>query len=141
MGLKHWMLPQDHFKTHLFFFNFWVGGPFSAWILVRRVCQTFKALQRGNLISVRGAISYRICFMPRRSFFVFFIFFRGGGQTLSGKFHFFFFFLNHSLTDNSKLENLEVISIKMHIMKHDKICHKSSSDVKAILGPCVGYQP
>ena len=27
-----------------FFFNFWVGGPFSAWILVRRMCQTFKAL-------------------------------------------------------------------------------------------------
>ena len=32
MGLKHWILPKDHFKTHLFFFNFWVGGPFSAWI-------------------------------------------------------------------------------------------------------------
>ena len=28
----------------LTFFNFWVGGPFSAWILVRRVCQTFKTL-------------------------------------------------------------------------------------------------
>ena len=32
MVLKHWILPIDHFKTHLFF-NFWVGGPFSAWIL------------------------------------------------------------------------------------------------------------
>ena len=59
MSLKHWMLPQDHFKTHLFFSIF----SFSAWILVRRVCQTFKALQRGHLTSVRGPISYRICFM------------------------------------------------------------------------------
>ena len=32
------------FEDTLIFFNFWVGGPFSAWILVRRVCQTFKAL-------------------------------------------------------------------------------------------------
>ena len=29
---------------HTYFFQFLVGGPFSAWILVRRVCQTFKAL-------------------------------------------------------------------------------------------------
>ena len=25
MGLKHWILPKDHFMTHFFFFNFWVG--------------------------------------------------------------------------------------------------------------------
>ena len=71
MGSKHWILPIDHFKTHLFFFKFLVGGPFSAWILVRRLCQNFKALQRGHLTSVRGPISYRIRFMVRRSFFVF----------------------------------------------------------------------
>ena len=39
MDLKHWMLPSDHFKTHLFF-QFLGDGPFSDWILVRRVCQT-----------------------------------------------------------------------------------------------------
>ena len=53
MGLKHSILPKDHFKTHLFFFNFWVGGPFSAWILVGRVCQTFRALYKGHLKSVK----------------------------------------------------------------------------------------
>ena len=26
MGLKHWILPDNQFQTHLFFFNFWVGG-------------------------------------------------------------------------------------------------------------------
>ena len=26
MGLKHWILPKDHFKTHLFFFQFLGGG-------------------------------------------------------------------------------------------------------------------
>ena len=25
MGLKHWILPKDHFKTHLFFSIFWWG--------------------------------------------------------------------------------------------------------------------
>ena len=44
MSLKHWIVPKDHFKTHLFFFQFLGGGPFSPWILVLRVCQTFKAL-------------------------------------------------------------------------------------------------
>ena len=29
---------------HIWYFQFLGGGPFSAWILVRRVCQTFKAL-------------------------------------------------------------------------------------------------
>ena len=79
MGSKNWILSIDHFKTHLFFFKFLVGGPFSAWILVRRLCQNFKALQRGHLTSVRGPISYRLRFMTRRSFFVFLFFFHQGG--------------------------------------------------------------
>ena len=40
MGLKHWILPKNHFKTHLFFSIFGWGGPFSAQILVRRAAQT-----------------------------------------------------------------------------------------------------
>ena len=27
MGLKHWILPKDHFKTHLFFSIFGWGDP------------------------------------------------------------------------------------------------------------------
>ena len=42
MGLKHWILPNNQFKTHLFFSIFGWGGPFSAWILVGRVAQTSK---------------------------------------------------------------------------------------------------
>ena len=42
MVLKHWILPNNHFKTHLFFSIFGWGGPFSAWILVGRVAQTSK---------------------------------------------------------------------------------------------------
>ena len=38
--LKHWILPNNQFKTHLFFSIFGWGGPFSAWISVRRVAQT-----------------------------------------------------------------------------------------------------
>ena len=38
----HWILPNNQFKTNLFFLVFWVGGPFSAWILVGRVAQTSK---------------------------------------------------------------------------------------------------
>ena len=40
MGLKHWVLPKNHFKTHLFFQFLGGGGTFSAQILVRRVTQT-----------------------------------------------------------------------------------------------------
>ena len=30
MGLKHWIFPKNHFKTHLFFFQFLGGGdPFQ----------------------------------------------------------------------------------------------------------------
>ena len=42
MGLKHLILPNNQFKTHLFFSIFGWGGPFSAWILVGRVAQTSK---------------------------------------------------------------------------------------------------
>ena len=42
MVLKHWILPNNHFETHLFFSIFGWGGPFSAWILVGRVAQTSK---------------------------------------------------------------------------------------------------
>ena len=43
MGLKHWIEPNNQFKTHLFYAIFgWGGGPISAWILVRRVAQTSK---------------------------------------------------------------------------------------------------
>ena len=32
IGLKHWILLNNHFQTYLFFFNFWVGGPYlRAW--------------------------------------------------------------------------------------------------------------
>ena len=27
LSLKHWIVSKDHFKTHFFFFNFWVGDP------------------------------------------------------------------------------------------------------------------
>ena len=27
MGLKHWILPKDHFRTHLFFSIFGLGDP------------------------------------------------------------------------------------------------------------------
>ena len=55
-----------------------------------------KALWRGHMTSARRPISYRICFMARRSFFDFYLFSTNGGQALSGKFH-YFFFLNPSL--------------------------------------------
>ena len=40
MGFKQWILHNKNFMTHLFFSNFWVGGPFLAQILIRRVVQT-----------------------------------------------------------------------------------------------------
>ena len=33
------------FYNKLFFFNFWLGRPLSAWILFRRVCQCVKPLK------------------------------------------------------------------------------------------------
>ena len=87
MSLKHWILPNNQFKTHLFFSNFGWGDPKGG--------SNLKTLWRRYLTSAIRPISYRIRFMARRSFFVFLIFFpltgRGGGQALSGKFHYFFF--------------------------------------------------
>ena len=69
MGLKHWILPNNQFKTHLFFFNFWVGGTLFSLDLGPKGGSNFKPLWRSHLTSVRGPISYRIRFMTRRSFF------------------------------------------------------------------------
>ena len=43
MGLKYWILPNNHFKTYLIV-NFWVGEPLPAWTLVWIVAQTLQAL-------------------------------------------------------------------------------------------------
>ena len=74
-GLKKGVEFSIFILRHTFFFNFWLGGPFSSWILVWMVAQTFEALYRTHLTSVRGR---RIRFMACRSFFVFFIFFHMG---------------------------------------------------------------
>ena len=75
MGLKHWILHKDHFKTHFFFFfNFWVGATLFSLDLGPKGGSNFKALWRSHLTSVRGPISYRIRFMTSRSFFVFYFF-------------------------------------------------------------------
>ena len=63
MGLKHWILPNNQFKTHLFFFNFWVGGTLFSLDLGPKGDSNFKPLWRSRLTSVRGPISYRIFFM------------------------------------------------------------------------------
>ena len=87
--------PFPVFLAKLIFFNFWVGGPFSAWILVRRVCQTFKALQRGHLTSIRGPIIQNL-FHGEQIIFHFFYFFstKGGGarRLVENSTNFFFFF-------------------------------------------------
>ena len=90
-GLKNWILHKDHFKTHLFFFNFRVGGPFSAWIRVWRGCLSFK-LSREAIWQVSEDPYHTEFVSWRVDLFLFFIFFprRGGGHTLSGKFHYFF---------------------------------------------------
>ena len=90
MVLKHWILHNNHFKTHLFFKIFGWGDPFQ----LRsdpgpKGGSNLKALWRSHLTSVRGPISYRIRFMAHRSFFFsFFNFFPG--QALSGNSPFFF---------------------------------------------------
>ena len=38
-GLKTLDVALGSFKETLIFFNFWVGGPFSAGILVQKVCK------------------------------------------------------------------------------------------------------
>ena len=67
MGLKHWILPKDHFKTHLFFSIFGWGDPSQLGSWSEGCVKPFKLS--------REAISYRICFMSSRSFFVFLFFF------------------------------------------------------------------
>merc|ERR1712208_11605 len=77
MGLKHWILPNNQFKTHLFFFQFLGGGDPSqlgswpeGWLKLQ------SSLEKPS-VSVRGPISFR--FMARRSFFVFLFFSTRGG--------------------------------------------------------------
>ena len=103
MVLKHWILPNNHFKTHLFFSIFGWGGPFSAWILVRRVAQTSKL--SGEAIWQVSEDPYHTEFVSWRvdhfSFFYFFSTKGGGGRSLvenSTFFGIFFFepFPNHN---------------------------------------------
>ena len=99
MGLKHWILPNNHFKTHLFFFQFLGGRTLFSSDPGLKCGSNLKALLRSHLTSVRGPISYRICFMARRSFF-FFSFFpltRGGEVRRLVENSTIFFLLNPSL--------------------------------------------
>ena len=90
MGLKHWILHNNHFMTHLFFFQFLGGGTLFSSDPGPKGGSNLKALWGSYLTSVRRAISYRICFMAHRSFLFFFTHKRGwGGHELSGKFNFF----------------------------------------------------
>ena len=93
MGLNHWILHNNQFKTHLFFFQILGGG----------------TLFSSEKPSDKSQKTYRICFMARRSFFFSFLFFSpltggggggGGGQSLSGKF--LSFFGNPSLNEEEK---------------------------------------
>ena len=92
MGLKHWILPKNHFKTLIFFFNFWVGGTIFSSDPDPKGGSNLKALWRSHLTSVRWPISYRIRFMARRSFLFYFCFLPlrgvGVGHALCGKFHY-----------------------------------------------------
>ena len=95
MGLKHWILPKTHCKTHLFF-QLWVEGPSLAWILVWRV-----ALWRGHLTSLKGD-RYHTGFVWCHASFFLIIFFAlvgwvGGVRHLSVKNSTIFLFLNPSL--------------------------------------------
>ena len=96
MGLKHWTLPHIQFKTHLFFSIFGWGGPFSAWILVRRVAQTSNL--SGEAIWQVSEDPYHTEFVSWRvdhfSFFYFFSTSGGGGGRRLGEnsTNFFFFF-------------------------------------------------
>ena len=97
MGLKHWILPKDHFKTHLFFSIFGWGDPsqLGSWSYG---CVKPLKLSREAIWQV-SEDPYHTEFVSWQvdHFSFFFIFFplrgeEGGGQKLSGKFHYFFFF-------------------------------------------------
>ena len=96
MDLKHWILSNIINWKHNNIFQFWGGGPIPAWILVRRslkhwILPNIINLKHTNFFqylcgepfparilvrwSVRRVITYRICFMTRRSF----SFFKGRG--------------------------------------------------------------
>ena len=98
MGLKHWILPNNHFKTHLFFSIFGWGGPFSAWILVGRVAQTSKL--SGEAIWQVSEDPYHTEFVSWRvdhfSFFYFFPLMEGVRRLVENSTN--FFFLNPSLS-------------------------------------------
>ena len=66
MGLKHWILPNNHFKTDLFFLIFgW--GPLPIWILVWMVAQQ-KYL--GFILSSKGDNMNDIMGMKNKSIYV-----------------------------------------------------------------------
>ena len=71
MGSKHLILHNNHFKTHLFFFQFLGGGTLFSSDPGPKGGSNLKALWRSHLTSARRPISYRIRFMARRSFFIF----------------------------------------------------------------------
>ena len=70
--------------THLLFSILGGGNPGTLFSLDLgpKGGSNFKALWRSHLTSVRGPISYRIRFMARRSFFVFFPLMGGGVRRL-----------------------------------------------------------
>ena len=74
MGSRHWILHNNHIKTHLFF-QFLGGGTLFSSEPGLKGGINLKTLWRSHLTCVRRPISYRIPFMARRSFFVFLFFF------------------------------------------------------------------
>ena len=89
-------LPKNHFKTNLFFFNFWWGRPFSGKILVR--WETWTSNLSGEAIWHLSDYSYYTEFVSWHvdsfSYFLFFLLrgMGGWGPELNGKFRYFFFF-------------------------------------------------
>ena len=56
MGLKHWILHNNHFKTHLFFSIFGWGGPFLSLDPGPKGGSNLKVLWRSHLTNVRRPI-------------------------------------------------------------------------------------
>ena len=134
MVLKHWILPNNHFKTHLFFSIFGWGGPFSAWILVGRVAQTSKL--SGEAIWQVSEDPYHTEFVSWRvDHFLFFYFFStngGGGQALSGKFHYFFY---PSLWFSQESAHIFFLEILILCDKNPLIGSKCIFGAKCIFSP------